>query len=71
VGDSQALLLALRRTSIDADMLAIYIAMRSDDGRETDERTNNVGYQSSYAYRCGHRCGRCLLRLVCDQPPLP
>jgi len=33
VGDSLALRLALRRTAIDADMLTIYTAMRSEDGR--------------------------------------
>ena len=33
VGDSQALRLALRRSPLDVDMLAIYNAMRSEDGR--------------------------------------
>jgi hypothetical protein len=33
VGDSQALRLALRRTAVDADMLTIYNAMRTEDGR--------------------------------------
>jgi hypothetical protein len=33
VADSQALRLALRRTPIDEDMLAIYTAMRAEDGR--------------------------------------
>jgi hypothetical protein len=33
VGDSQALRLVLRRSPLDADMLAIYNARRSEDRR--------------------------------------
>jgi hypothetical protein len=33
VGDSQALRLALRRSPVDADMLGIYTAISSEDGR--------------------------------------
>lgn len=33
VGDSQALRLALRRSPVDADMMGIYTAMRTEDGR--------------------------------------
>jgi len=33
VGDSQALRLALRRSPVDTDMMSIYTAMRTEDGR--------------------------------------
>jgi len=46
VGDSQALRLVLRQSSVGADMLRIYIAMRTEDVREWSEAIMGINLRT-------------------------
>ena len=46
VGDSQALRLLLRQSSVGADMMRIYIAMRTEDVREWSEAIMGINLRT-------------------------